>query len=162
MNNEKFAAFDTLTLKGIEILRTLNDSLALELVALTNRELENIVEFAKQKSQLLADFSENTHLRVSLLEALSLDSNKSSITAFLESCPDEMLKNTYLSNWITLEQTLQSTIDSNSVNEQVLKRNQKNIDTILTILQGKQANNILYDAKGDKGDYAGQSRIGKA
>lgn len=162
MNNDKFAAFDTLTLKGIQLLRALNDILALELVALTNRELENIVEFAKQKSQLLADFAENTNLRVSLLETLSLSSNKSSIAAFLESCSSENLKNTYLSNWKVLEEALQTTIESNSVNEQVLKRNQKNIDTILTILQGKQANNILYDAKGDKGDYAGQSRIGKA
>ena len=162
MNNEKYTAFDTLTLKGIELLRALNNILGLELVALTERELQNIVEFAKQKSQLLADFSENINLRDSLLEALSLSSNKPSIIAFLESCPNQKLKNTYLSNWIILEETLKSTIDSNAVNEQVLKRNQKNIDTILTILQGKQANNILYDAKGDKGDYAGQSRIGKA
>jgi flagellar biosynthesis/type III secretory pathway chaperone len=162
MKIDNYLSFDALTLAGIELLSHLNNTLKLELIALTERDLQQITQYAVQKSQYLAEFSENTHQRSVLLESLRLNSNKENVQLFFNSCPDTNIEHQCKANWKVLEVTLQSTIDANDVNEQVLKRNQKNIDTILSILQGKQANNILYDAKGDKGDYAGQSRLGKA
>lgn len=162
MKIDNYLSFDALTLAGIELLSHLNNTLKLELIALTERDLQQITQYAVQKSQYLAEFSENTHQRSVLLESLRLNSNKENVQLFFNSCPDANIEHQCKANWKVLEVTLQSTIDANDVNEQVLKRNQKNIDTILSILQGKQANNILYDAKGDKGDYAGQSRLGKA
>ena len=162
MNTEKHTAFDTLTLKGIDLLNDLKDTLRLELIALTTRELEGIIELSKRKNNILIEFSENTFQRSTLLQTLNLASNKENISVFFGDCGNLVAKNKYLANWTILEDTLRLTIDANTINEQVLKKSQKNIDTILNILQGKQADNILYDAKGDKGDYAGQSRIGKA
>lgn len=162
MNTEKHTAFDTLTLKGIDLLNGLKDTLRLELIALTTRELEGIIELSKRKNNILIEFSENTFQRSTPLETLNLASNKENISVFFSDCGNLVAKNKYLANWTILEDTLRLTIDANTINEQVLKKSQKNIDTILNILQGKQADNILYDAKGDKGDYAGQSRIGKA
>lgn len=162
MNIEQQTAFDTLTLKGIALLIALKDTLRLELIALTARELAEIIELSKRKNNILIEFSENTFQRSTLLQSLNLASNKENIGVFFSRCQNLAAKNKYLANWATLEDTLRLTIDANAINEQVLKKSQKNIDTILSILQGKQANNILYDAKGDKGDYAGQSRIGKA
>lgn len=162
MNKENHLAFDALTIEGIELLKSLNNILQAELTALTNREIEQINLCTNQKSQSLTEFSENTLKRINILKQAGFKSDKQSVTIFFDSCEDTAQKQQMINNWTILEETLQATVDANNVNEQVLKRNQKNIDTILSILQGKQANNILYDAKGDKGDYAGQSRLGKA
>ncbi|MEH6443231.1 MAG: flagellar export chaperone FlgN [Oceanospirillaceae bacterium] len=162
MKTNNYLSFDALTLAGIDLLTHLNNTLQSELIALTERDLQQITQCAVQKSQFLADFSENTHQRSVLLENIKLNSDKENVQLFLNSCPDTHTKNNCKTNWKILEEILQATIDANNVNEQVLKRNKKNIDTILSILQGKQANNILYDVKGDKGDYTGQSRLGKA
>jgi len=162
MNSESYLKFDAFTSTGIEILEKLQNSLQSELVALSERNLEQIKQYAVDKSQILVEFSNNTQQRSQLLESLNFSSNEKDIQLFFASCPDPSAKKTCIANWQTLAQTLKVVIDSNNVNEQVLKRNQYNIDTILSILQGKQANNVLYDAKGDKGDYSGQSRIGKA
>ncbi|EPJ50021.1 MAG: hypothetical protein OFPI_21310 [Osedax symbiont Rs2] len=162
MSNQSHLKFDALTTTGIEILEKLQTSLQSELAALSERNLDLIKQFAVEKSQILVDFSNNTQQRSQLLESLKFSSNEKDIQLFFSSCADPSTKKTCIDNWHTLAQNLKVVIDSNNVNEQVLKRNQYNIDTILSILQGKQANNVLYDAKGDKGDYSGQSRIGKA
>ncbi len=162
MNKENHLAFDALTKQGIDTLKKLNATLQDELSSLTNRDIDQIKICSSQKSQILTDFSENTFQRIQILKNCGFESDKQSVSDFLSQCDDASLKTLCIENWKILEETLQATLDANNVNEQVLKRNQKNIDTILSILQGKQANNILYDAKGDKGDYAGQSRIGKA
>jgi len=162
MSSESYLKFDAFTNTGIEILERLQNSLQSELVALSERNLEQIKQYAVDKSQILVEFSNNTQQRSQLLESLKFSSNEKDIQLFFASCPDPSAKKTCIANWQTLAKALNVVIDSNNVNEQVLKRNQYNIDTILSILQGKQANNVLYDAKGDKGDYSGQSRIGKA
>ena len=162
MNTDNHLAFDALSKLGIELLTTLNATLLSELTALTDRDLEQITLCSNQKNQTLTEFSENTSQRINVLKNSGFQSDKESVSAFFNSCEDSSLQTLCLENWKILEETLQATLDANNVNEQVLKRNQKNIDTILSILQGKTANNILYTAKGDKGDYAGQSRLGKA
>lgn len=162
MNTDNHLAFDALTMSGIELLKRLNTVLESELTALTDRELEQINLCTNQKSQILAEFSENTTQRNTILNSSGYSANKASVSDFFESCTSHSFKEKLTSNWHDLEAALQACVEANSVNEQVLKRNQKNIGAILSILQGKQAKNILYDAKGDKGDYAGQSRLGKA
>jgi flagellar biosynthesis/type III secretory pathway chaperone len=162
MNKENHLAFDALTNQGIDVLKKLNATLQNELTSLTSRDLDEIKLCSNQKNQILTEFSENTLQRIQILKASGFESDKESVSEFFSLCEDPSLKTLCVENWTILEETLQATLDANNVNEQVLKRNQKNIDTVLSILQGKRANNILYDAKGDKGDYAGQSRIGKA
>ncbi|EPJ44622.1 MAG: hypothetical protein OFPII_33340 [Osedax symbiont Rs1] len=162
MSIEAYQSFDALTLTGIELLNKINSVIKEELVALTQRNLETIKLCATDKNLLLTEFSEHIQNRQALLKSIDYQSDKQSIKFFLNSCPAAKAKLVYQENWKKLEHALSSVIDANSINEQVLKRNQKNLDKILSILQGKQAHNILYDAKGDKGDYSGQSRIGKA
>jgi flagellar biosynthesis/type III secretory pathway chaperone len=162
MTLELHSSFDTLTLAGIEQLKTLHDILADELTALTDRDLVKIKACAIIKVQVLTNFSENSQHRTALLKSQNCSSDKAGISFFFAKCADSKAKSVYLQHWTQLEETLCAAIDANNINEQVLKRNQKNLDTILAILQGQQTHNVLYDAKGDKGDYTGQSRIGKA
>ena len=162
MSNQSYLKFDDLTSTGIDILEKLQTSLQSELAALSDRNLEQIKHCAVEKSQILVEFSNNTQQRSQLLETLKFSSNEKDIQLFFSACSDSPTQTKCTANWKNLAQTLKDVIDANNVNEQVLKRNQYNIDTILSILQGQQANNILYDARGDKGDYSSQSRIGKA
>lgn len=162
MNTLSLQKFDALTLSGIAILSNVSKVLITELKALTQRDLEQIKQCAADKSKLLNDFSENIQQRTLLLQTHNLEPTPDCINTFLNSCESTTDTQQYQANWDKLETTLQSVINDNTVNEQVLSRNQKNLDSILSILQGQQANNILYTAKGNKGDYAGQSRIGKA
>jgi len=162
MNNDTHLSFDALTTEGINILKNVEDILKSELIALTQRDIDQIKECAADKTALLSDFSDNTLLRTTLLEKSNYHSTPESILEFFNACTNLSAQKQLKDNWNALEQILLQVIDANAVNEQVLKRNQKNLDSILSILQGQQANNILYTAKGSKGDYAGQSRIGKA
>ncbi|NQZ33902.1 MAG: flagellar protein FlgN [Oceanospirillaceae bacterium] len=162
MNRDNLQKFDTLTLSGIQILSDVSEVLKAELTALTHRDLEQIKKCATDKSKLLSDFSENIRQRTHLLQINNFEATAASISAFINSSDNSSEILVFQTNWKNLETSLQTVINANSVNEQVLSRNQKNLDTILSILQGQQANNILYTAKGNKGDYAGQSRIGKA
>lgn len=158
--NSSYSQFDALTLEGILHLENILDLLSNELQALTERDLDEIKRFTQLKHEVLNKFTANLESRQNHLHAVGIGFDKASITLFLADSPNNAKQ--YSQNWLKLETLLSDVIAANSVNEQVLKRNQKNIDTILSILQGQKASNILYDAKGDKGDYAGQSRIGKA
>jgi len=162
MNKDIFLSFDALTIEGINTLKSVEEILKNELTALTQRDLEQIKDCASSKLTLLGNFSENTLLRSKLLEQNNYQSTADSIQDFFSACSDALVQKTCQDNWKALEAILLAIIDANAINEQVLKRNQKNLGSILSILQGQQANNILYNAKGSKGDYAGQSRIGKA
>ncbi len=162
MNNDSHLSFDALTTEGINILKNVDAILKSELIALTQRDIDQIKECAASKTALLTDFSENTVFRSTLLEKNNYHSTPQSIQDFFDTCLDPSVQKKLKDNWSALENILLLVINANAVNEQVLKRNQKNLGSILSILQGQQANNILYNAKGSKGDYAGQSRIGKA
>lgn len=162
MNTDPFLAFDALTVEGISVLKELQEILEKELTALSERKIDPLADFNTQKQTLLIAFEKNISTRNELLKTLSYDSSKEGVTMFLASCEIIRLKQQATDNWASLENQLKLTMVANSTNEQVLSRNQKNISEVLSILQGKNAKNVLYTAKGNKGDYSGQSRLGKA
>jgi flagellar biosynthesis/type III secretory pathway chaperone len=162
MSQNIYSEFNALSLEGIRLLNILLKYLEDELQALSARDLEKIKLSSFKKTQILSEFSSNTELRNKLLKSKKLEPSKDSIITFFASCADKPLLGECQSNWNELEVTLKDVIKANTVNEQVVKKNKNNVTTILSILQGKTKNNMLYDAKGDKGDYSGQSRLGKA
>jgi flagellar biosynthesis/type III secretory pathway chaperone len=162
MSQTIHSEFNALSIEGIRLLNILLKYLADELNALSERDIEKIKLSTFKKTQILSEFSSNTELRNKLLKSKGLEPSKESIIAFFASCTDQPLLSECQNNWNELEITLKDVIKANTVNEQVVKKNKSNITSILSILQGKTKNNMLYDAKGDKGDYSGQSRLGKA
>ncbi|MEM5530509.1 flagellar protein FlgN [Gammaproteobacteria bacterium AS21] len=162
MSQTIHSEFNALSIEGIRLLNILLKYLADELNALSERDIEKIKLSTFKKTQILSEFSSNTELRNKLLKSKDLEPSKESIIAFFASCTDQPLLSECQNNWNELEITLKDVIKANTVNEQVVKKNKSNITSILSILQGKTKNNMLYDAKGDKGDYSGQSRLGKA
>jgi len=162
MSKNIYSEFNALSLEGIRLLNILLKHLEDELKALSERDLEKIKLSTFKKTQILTEFSSNTELRNTLLNSKKLQPNKENITTFITSCPDKTLADECKSNWDALETILNNVIKANTVNEHVVKKNKNSVSTILDILQGKTKNNMLYNAKGDKGDYSGQSRLGKA
>jgi len=162
MSNNIHSEFNALSLEGIRLLNILLKHLEDELKALSERDLEKIKLSTFKKTQILSEFASNTELRNELLNSKKLQPNKENIITFIANCQDKTLADECKGNWDDLETTLNNVIKANTVNEHVVKKNKNNVSTILSILQGKNKNNMLYNAKGDKGDYSGQSRLGKA
>lgn len=154
--------FNALTLEGIAVLERLKEQLDTELKALTERDIEQVQSINTEKQTTLIEFDQNNTARANCLIDAGYEVNKDNILALVDQSQDEKLKNHFRENWKKLEKTLADTMESNKRNEIVLNRNRQNVEQLLTLLRGQPAKNTLYDAKGGKGSYSGQSRLGKA
>ena len=151
-----------LTNEGISVLSDLNISLDKELEALKVRDIETTLEINQKKQQLLNLFNQNNLQRSEALSIAGLSNDKAGLDSLLDSNTDLQLASLFQTAWNQLESTLKTCMDANVRNEQVLLRNRQNIEQFLSVLRGKKSSNTLYNAQGSKGDFSGQSHIGKA
>lgn len=154
--------FNALTLEGIAVLERLKSQLDSELQALTERNIEQVQQVNTKKQTILAEFDQNNNQRATCLINAGLSVDKQSILALIETTDDSSVQQQFRENWKKLEKTLGETMERNKRNEIVLTRNRQNVEQLLSVLRGQPGKNTLYDAKGGKGNYSGQSRLGKA
>lgn len=155
-------AIDALAYEGITILSGLKTLLDQELDALKSREIDLIRSINLDKQQLLSQFDLNNHSRAELLTKSNLPVSKEGLDALIAQTQNKALVTQFKNHWNDLENILKETMDANQRNEQVLMRNSQNLDKLLSVLRGQKPSNSLYTAKGAKGNYTGQSHIGKA
>lgn len=148
--------FETLIQEGVQLLESLHTLLDSELFALESRDMQQIQALNNNKQELLLQFDRNNQHRAIWLKENGYDNNKTAINALLEST--QQLNE----QWHTLESALHNTAQANQRNEQVLTRHLQQVNQLLGLLRGQQPSNTLYTASGGKGDYSGQSRLGKA
>ena len=109
--------------------------------------------------QMLENINQHNKAREQVLATAGLSNDKAGVQQFIASHPEpDQLK----SIWSQLESSLNNIAEANKRNEQTLMRSQRNLTHLLSILQGQSKRNQLYTANGGKGNYAAQSRIGKA
>lgn len=161
-DNQALSDFNALTLEGISVLDTLVTLLDRELEALQNRDLDAINAINQDKQHALLAFDKNNHDRNQLLESRDLPIDKQGIQALQKSATDSLLAKEFSNHWQQIEQTLERAMSANKRNEIVLARSKQNVEKLISLLRGQNPKNTLYDAKGGKGDYSSQSRIGKA
>lgn len=155
-------AIDALAYEGITILSRLNVLLDQELEALKSREVDLIRSINLEKQTILSQFDQNNHSRAEHLINAGLPVSKTGLDSLIAHTQNKALIKQFQSHWADLESILKATMDANQRNEQVLMRNSQNIDKLLSVLRGQKTSNSLYTAKGAKGNYTGQSHIGKA
>ncbi len=156
------AHINTLTSEGIALLDNLYQLLEKELLALKARDIDLIIELNQQKQSVLVAFDQNNRSRAETLQSAEASVDKAGIEFLLEQSDDLRFNQLFRENWNSLEITLQKTMNANQRNEQVLTRSRQSLEQFINVLRGQKPANTLYNAKGTKGDYSGQSRIGKA
>ncbi|MGY8871115.1 MAG: flagella synthesis protein FlgN [Pseudomonadales bacterium] len=156
------ASVDALALEGITILSGLEKLLDQELVALKAREIEAIQTINTEKQNTLRQFDQNNQTRAELLLAAGLPVSKEGIASLVSQNQNQALAQQFKAHWSDLETVLKNTMDANQRNEQIVMRSSQSLDKLLTALRGQKPSNSLYTAKGAKGNYTGQSHIGKA
>ncbi|QEQ95768.1 flagellar export chaperone FlgN [Neptunomonas concharum] len=156
------AHINALTSEGIALLDNLYQLLEKELLALKARDIDLIIELNQQKQSVLVAFDQNNRSRAETLLNAQASVDKAGIEFLLEQSDDLRFNQLFRENWNSLEITLQKTMNANQRNEQVLTRSRQSLEQFINALRGQKPANTLYNAKGTKGDYSGQSRIGKA
>ena len=155
-------AIDALAYEGITILGRLKTLLDQELEALKSREIDLIRTINLEKQSILSQFDQNNHSRAEHLIKTGLPVSKDGLDSLLANTQNKALTIQFKNHWNDLEAILKTTMDANQRNEQVLMRNSQNLDKLMSVLRGQKPSNSLYTAKGAKGNYTGQSHIGKA
>jgi flagellar biosynthesis/type III secretory pathway chaperone len=156
------SAINALAYEGITILNSLKKLLDEELDALKARDIDTIQKLNNQKKEVLIQFDQNNQARAEHLVTAGFVVSKEGLASLLAQTPNQTIVTQFRTHWSTLETTLKSTMDANLRNEQVLMRNSQNVNKLLSILRGQKPTNSLYTAKGAKGNYTGQSHLGKA
>ena len=156
------ASIDALASEGITILSGLENLLNQELAVLKAREIDAIRNINTEKQTLLRQFDQNNQARAELLIAAGLPVSKDGLSSLLSQSQNKALTRQFNTHWGDLETILKKTMDANQRNEQIVMRSSQNLDKLLSVLRGQKPSNSLYTAKGAKGNYTGQSHIGKA
>lgn len=155
-------SLNLLTQTGTDLLQQLNVLMEQEGKALSTRDLDSLMDCNQQKQVLLTRFGENVTARGQLLADNGFDHDPQGIEKLLTQQHDGVFVQHFRANWQALEQALAQAMALNQRNELVLARQRQSLDQLLRLLQGQQSANTLYDAAGNKGDYSGQNRLGKA
>lgn len=155
-------AIDALAFEGISILKQLKILLDQELDALKSRDIDLIRTINIEKQNTLTQFDQNNQNRAEHLLKAGLSVSKDGLHSLIAQTHNEALIKQFKKHWSDLEAILKTTMDTNQRNEQVLMRNSQNLGKLLSILRGQKPSNSLYTSKGSKGNYTGQSHIGKA
>jgi len=156
------ASIDALASEGITILSSLENLLNQELIVLKARDIDAIRNINTEKQALLRQFDQNNQARAELLIAAGLPVSKDGLSLLLAQSQNQALTRQFSAHWSDLETVLKKTMDANQRNEQIVMRSSQNLDKLLAVLRGQKPSNSLYTAKGAKGNYTGQSHIGKA
>lgn len=159
--NELYHSFSTLTRQGCLLFDDLQKTLEQEQLVLQQRDLESLKQTTHNKHQLLVNIENNTRERNSVLTQAGFTPSETGFEEFVQQMP-EALRQPLMDDWHYLQKILIEVRAASRRNEQILIRSKQNVDQLLSLLQGHQSSNVLYDPGGGKGNYAAQRRIGKA
>lgn len=159
--NTFFDSFSTLTRQGCLLFIDLQNTLEQEQLVLQQRDLEALKQNTHTKHQLLLNIEANIRERNSVLVQAGFAPSESGFKEFIQ-LMQEAKRNELMEDWNQLQKLLMDVRTASKRNEQILVRSKQNVDQLLSLLQGHQSSNVLYDTGGSKGNYAAQRRIGKA
>jgi len=164
LNAETAAAaesFTRLAQQSSGLLDELGACLEAELQALQQHDLEALRLATGTKQQRLEQFSGLNHERQTLLTGLGIAANADAVQGWLNGLPAPA-RDPAATAWQQLQQALTEISRLNLRNEQVILRNSRNTDQLLSLLRGQSPQQSLYNAAGTKGPAAAQNRLGKA
>ncbi len=132
-----------------------------ERAAIESHSVEQLQDTVKEKQALLVQIAGNIDARNQLLNAQGHNADEQGFNAWLAGLPAE--ESRAIENaWAKLAAQLQESAELNARNEKIVRRSQKNMEQLLSILQGHTARTTLYNQTGSSGNYSAQNTLGKA
>lgn len=161
MNESAIAQFIQLTQESHPLFEQLLLQLEREREALEQRDIEALQQSTEAKHQQLLAIENNIRARNEVLTLAGFSPSSEGLEALMSSATAAQ-RSEFDSLWEDLRQRIKSAQDATARNEQILTRSKQSVDQLMALLQGQRKSNVLYDPAGGTGNYAPQSRIGKA
>lgn len=161
MSDKLTQEFFALVRQGILLFEQLKLQLEAEREAIEARSLDQLTDATGQKQTLLQQIEQNIKERNDTLIQLGFSPSEDGVEKLLSQLPEKPAQ-LLTSEWNRLTESLYEVRESNQRNEQIVNRSKRNLDQLIALLQGQSGKGVLYDNRGEKGNYSPQSRIGKA
>lgn len=152
--------FHQLLTEGSDLIATLCRLCEEEKSAIEQQSATRLQVLVDEKENVLEALAANTRARNRYLEEAGLSADAQGMATFLDQAP-ETGRRALNEAWQTLVSRLEEVSRLNSRNEQIVQRNQKHLQQLLSLLQGQSERTRLYDPSGLK-NYQARGSLGKA
>lgn len=161
ISHELTHQFFALVRQGILLFETLQQQLDAEKSAIESRDLDQLTALTELKQTQLLQIEQNISERNDTLTQMGITPSETGVETLLDRLADKPAALLRV-EWQKLTDALQVVREANLRNEQIVNRSKRNLDQLITLLQGQSGKGVIYDNRGEKGNYSPQSRIGKA
>jgi len=147
--------------QGIELLEEIKGLFVVNEKIMRERNLDQLEDNNAALANALMRLNENFRERLSLQQTLVPQLNQENWTAFMSTQP-EPTRQQLGTAWQQLDTLLTDVQQLSLINQQIVRRGQQQVDTLVNILQGKGSLGQIYDNRGSSGHVNAQSTLGKA
>ena len=147
--------------QGIELLEEIKGLFVVNEKIMRERNLDQLEDNNAALANALMRLNENFRERLSLQQTLVPQLNQENWTAFMSTQP-EPTRQQLGTAWQQLDTLLTEVQQLSLINQQIVRRGQQQVDTLVNILQGKGSLGQIYDNRGSSGHVNSQSTLGKA
>ena len=147
--------------QGIELLEEIKGLFVVNEKIMRERNLDQLENNNAALANALMRLNENFRERLSLQQTLVPQLNQENWTAFMSTQP-EPTRQQLGTAWQQLDTLLTEVQQLSLINQQIVRRGQQQVDTLVNILQGKGSLGQIYDNRGSSGHVNAQSTLGKA
>ncbi len=160
-DNTSAQTFFKLVKEGCQQLVALCDLCEQEKQTIEQHDIEEFKATLQNKQRQLEEIAKNIDERNNLLKEHGFSNDQDGFNQFIASLPTAQ-SDLIMQHWQQLEELLKKSIELNQRNELIVKRGEKNVSHLLSLMQGHSAKTTLYNQKGSAGNYSAQNRLGKA
>src|SRR5210317_641785 len=147
--------------QSIELLEEIKGLFVVHEKVMRERNLDQLEDNNAALANALMRLNENFRERLSLQQTLVPQLNQENWTAFMSTQP-EPTRQQLGTAWQQLDTLLTEVQQLSLINQQIVRRGQQQVDTLVNILQGKGSLGQIYDNRGSSGHVNAQSTLGKA
>lgn len=147
--------------KSTKLLEDIKELFVVHEKAMRGRELDQLEANNTTLAQHLLLLKNAFTERLDLQKMLCPELNEEAWDAYTRTLPENQ-QSELETAWNALDSALAEVKTVGQVNQQILRRGQRQIDDLVHILQGKGRTNKVYDQRGSSGHLNTQSTLGKA
>lgn len=129
--------------------------------AMSTRDVDQLEDNNSELADHLLLLRDQFATRIELQMKLCPELNEENWKAYLKTLPTDD-QNKLESAWQELDSRLAEVQELSQVNQQIVRRGQRQIDDLVSILQGKGRTSKVYNERGASGHLNTQSTLGKA
>ena len=160
-NSQSLKTLVATIVQSIELLEEIKGLFVVHEKVMRERNLDQLEDNNATLANALMRLNENFRERLSLQQTLVPELNQENWAAFMSTQPAPTRQQLETA-WQQLDALLTEVQQLSLVNQQIVRRGQQQVDTLVNILQGKGSLGQIYDNRGSSGHVNAQSTLGKA